>query len=64
MVKKSANKNVTDDVRKWSEALADAEANLNRAQQEVAQWKGAIAVIRKRIEDGASWPGSERQHSV
>ncbi len=61
---KSANKNVTDDVKKWGEALADAEAGLKRAQQDVAQWKGAIAVIRKRIQDRASWPGSERKYTV
>jgi len=47
---------VTNDGTKWVTVLADAQAGLERAQRDVRQWKGTIAVIRKRIKDGSRWP--------
>jgi hypothetical protein len=51
-------------------ALEDARVGLEKAQRDVSQWKGAIAVIRRKINAGAPWPEqldgrkSGQQHSV
>jgi len=57
MVTKKVKVNVTHGVKKWKEALADAEERLEQARREIAGWKGAIRVCRKRISEKAPWPG-------
>ena len=65
---KSVNHNVTNDVtlttkqrgtKWWKLALTDAEIGLEKATRDVAQWRAAIAVIRKRIKTSAPWPGRQ-----
>jgi len=62
MVTKNVKKNVTNSVTKWEEALADAQQHLERAKREVATWKGAIQICRKRMGDNAPWPGESASH--
>lgn len=71
MVTNHVKSNVTTNVTRWEKALSDAEHGLEKAQQDAAQWKGTVAVIRDRIKHGAPWPGEQsdgrgeaRQRSV
>ena len=58
-VKKTVTKDVTLTVSKWREALQDASTALDKAKKDVAQWKGTIAVIQRKIKSGAAWPGEQ-----
>ncbi len=65
MVTVRVKKNVTDGVTKWKEALSDAQQQLEKAQKDISGWKGVIQICRKRIAEGATWPGDsvhEQQH--
>ena len=57
MVTRRVNRDVTYDVTKWKEALPDAQQQLEKAQKDIGGWKGAIQICRKRIAEGAAWPG-------
>jgi hypothetical protein len=56
-VKGNVTYSVTKSVKLWEQALADAQLRLEQARQEIASWKGAIQICRKRIAQKAPWPG-------
>ncbi len=62
MVTRRVKVNVTYGVTKWAEALTDAQKQLKKVQQEVASWKGAIQICRRRISENAPWPGDSEAH--
>jgi hypothetical protein len=60
-VKEKETRNVTF-YANWNGALLKAEDGLRKALRDVMEWKATIRVCRKRIADGARWPGSATQN--
>ena len=64
MSTKIVNTNVNYSVKMWEQALLDAEDGLRNASRELASWKQTTQIIRKKIADGAPWPGSSQPYAT
>jgi hypothetical protein len=60
MVKANASRKDKANVKStagWQAALKDAEKRLEQARRDTMEWKAVASVCRKRISEGAPWPG-------
>ena len=58
-VNKNVNKTVKSRGASWAEALKDAEAEIRKANQELADWKATAAICRRMMAKGQPWPGDK-----
>ena len=63
MHRHAVKKNVTQhDNLGWRQALADAEAKLEKAKSDVRGLELAIETCRERVRENAPWPGGATQN--